>query len=321
MSQTPAWDVIVVGGANFDYLVRGPKLPTPGETIDGKEFHEGPGGKGANQAVAAARLGARVAMVARVGSDSRGKATVENLNADNVDTRFIQRDESTPTGVALIMVNEEGRKQIMTSPGANHRLTVADVDAAVSAIREARVLLTQLEVPLDVVMHALKIAKEAGVHTVLDPAPAVPLTKELLRLVDVIRPNAAEAGILTGNSVHDRASARRAAWFLLDHGAGAVTMDAGSGGNLLELREGEIWLPRIEVKTVDATGAGDAFAGALAVMLAEGHCIEEAGRFANAAAALSTTMLGAQAGLPRREAVVQLLERACHAHEYHASGK
>ena len=301
------YDVVVVGGANVDYLVRGPALPTPGATVRGTEFQEAPGGKGANQAVAAARLGAHVALVARVGADRRGDDLLERLAAEGVETCYVVRDQSERTGVAVVQVDARGEKQILTAPGANLRLGVGDVEAAGPLIRSARVLLTQLEAPLDTAMEAARVAHDAGARVVLDPAPAIPLPDELLRLLDVIRPNAGEARVLTSVEVRDRASARRAADVLLARGAGAAVVQAGGEGNLLVWSSGEYWLPHIPVVSVDATGAGDAFAAALAVQLAEECSLPEAGRFASAAAALATMKLGAQAALPGRAEVLALL--------------
>jgi ribokinase len=301
------WDVVVVGGANMDFLVKGSSLPDPGQTIEGESFQQAPGGKGANQAVAAARLGVRVAMVARVGKDEHGSAIVRGLEGEHVSTRHVSRDEKDSTGVALIMVDQRGEKQILTAPGANRRMTPEQVRAAGTVIQSTRVVLAQLEVPLECVLEAARLGRKAGARFVLDPAPALPLPDEFLGLVDVIRPNASEARVLTGITVTDRDSARRAAEWLLKHGAGAAIVQAGDEGDLLVDRDHEYWLPRFRVKSIDATGAGDAFAAALAVALAEGRSLAEAGPFASAAAALATTVVGAQAGLPRRDAVLALL--------------
>jgi ribokinase len=302
------WDVVVLGGGNMDYLARGPSLPGPGDTVQGEAFQEAPGGKGANQAIAAARLGARVALIARLGDDARGAAVIERLTAEGVDTRHVIRDPDAPTGVAVIQVDRQGEKQILTAPGANRRLSAADAERAGAALRAARVALFQLEAPVGTVVAAARIAREGIARVVLDPAPAVPLPDELLRMVDVVRPNAGEAKVLTGVEVTDRASARRAAERLLARGAGAACVQAGEGGDLLVWRDGEEWLPWYRVESVDSTGAGDAFAAALSVMLAEGRPLEVAARFASAAAALTTTKLGAQDALPSREAVLVLLQ-------------
>lgn len=307
MTQTTTWDIVVVGSANSDYLIRGPKLPQPGETIQGETFLAAPGGKGANQAVAVARLGARVAFVARIGKDDRGQTLIANLQAQGVDTHYLIPDPQAPTGVALIMVGEGGEKQILTAPGANHQLAVSDVEAAAAAIASTKVVLAQLEAPLEVVQAAFRLARAAGARTVLDPAPAVPLPDELLQLIDLIRPNSSEAEVITGVKVTDPDSARQAARILLQRGVGAVAVQAGDAGNLLIWPEGECLLPKVPVQSLDATGAGDAFAAAIAVALAENQPWSEAGRFANAAAAIATTGFGAQTALPTREAIMQLL--------------
>jgi ribokinase len=305
-SEQSAIDVVVIGGANTDFLVRGPSLPAPGTTVEGEEFQQANGGKGANQAVAAVRLGAKVAFVARLGADERGAAIMAQLRADGIDVRAISLDSSAATGVALVMVGASGEKQILTAPGANLKLTSADIESAGELIASARVVLLQLEVPLEAVETAVRLGRAAGAHVVLDPAPPRELSEELLRDVHMIRPNAAEAETLTGIAVTDQASARRAAANLLSRGAGAAVIGA-PGGDLLLSDADELWLPHLSVNVVDATGAGDAFAAALAVCLARGEDVRSAARFASAAAALATTRLGAQAGLPSHPEVIQLL--------------
>jgi len=302
------YDVVVVGKANVDYLVRGPRLPQPGQSVNGELFQEAPGGKGANQAVGAARLGARVALVARVGNDVRGDSVVEALITEGVEIDHLIRDATAFTGVALCQVGGSGEKQILSAAGANAHLSAEDVRAAADALRSARVVLLQLGVPLAAVAEAIRIGRSAGARVVLDPGPPAPLPDHLLAEIDVIRPNCSEALALTGIEVMDRDSARAAAAALLRRGAGAAAVQAGESGDLLSWSDGEVWLPRFEVARLDATGAGDAFASAFAVALAEGRSLAEAGPFASAAAALATTVLGAQASLPRRAAVLALLE-------------
>ena len=303
------YDVVVVGKANIDYLVRGPRLPSPGQSVNGDAFQEGAGGKGANQAVGAARLGAKVALVARVGQDARGDAVLARLHDEAVDTRFVTRDPESHTGVALCQVGASGEKQILSAAGANARLTAQHVRDAEEALRSARVVLCQLGVPLEAVQEAVRIARSARALAVLDPGPPAPLPDALIAQLDLIRPNTSEARLLTGIRVCDQASAQQAARELLRRGAKAAAVQAGEHGDVLLSREHELWLPRFAVERVDATGAGDAFASALAVCLAEGKPLQEAGPFASAAAALATTVLGAQASLPRREAVLRLLAR------------
>lgn len=300
-------DVAVVGKANLDYLAQGPRLPLPGMSVSGHTLHEGPGGKGANQAVAAARLGARVALVARIGSDRRGYTVLEALRAEGVDARWIVRDPQAPTGVALCHVADGGEKQILSAAGANARLCAADVAAAAQAIASARVLLVQTGAPLEAIAEAVRLARAGGALPVLDCGPAQALPGELLAQLHLVRANALEAQALTGIPVVDRASARAAARALLDAGTRHAVVQAGEHGDLALGADGEQWLPRFEVARVDATGAGDAFSAALAVCLAQGQPLARAAAFASAAAALATTRLGAQPGLPRRAEVEALL--------------
>ena len=302
------YDIVVVGKANVDFLVRGPRLPQPGQSVNGEQFQVAPGGKGANQAVGAARLGARVALIARVGNDLRGDSVVEALLAEGVEIEHVVRDSSAFTGVALCQVGGNGEKQILSAAGANARLSADDVRAAGDALRSARVVLLQLGVPLPAVTEAIRIGRSAGARVVLDPGPPAPLPDELLGQIDVIRPNCSEALALTGVRVTGHDSAREAAAALLRRGAGAAAVQAGEDGDLLSWNGGELWLPRFEVQRLDATGAGDAFASALAVALAEGRSLRESGPFASAAAALATTILGAQASLPRRADLLAFLD-------------
>lgn len=311
-----AWDVVVVGGANTDFLIRGDVLPRPGVTAMGSDFQEAPGGKGANQATAAARLGARVAFIGCVGQDPRGAAVLGTLTREGVDVTHVARTRSAATGAALIQVDRRGEKQILTAPGANLHLSRSDIGAAAPVLRSARVVLVQLELPLDVVGAAVRLAhgSAGGVKVILDPSPPVPLPDELMRLVYAVRPNADEAEALTGVRPAGCDSARDAAERLLARGPRIASVQAGDAGDLVVWRDQhgeqrECWLPHLPVSTVDATGAGDAFSAALAVMLSERRPIEYAARFANAAAALATTRLGAQAALPRRDAVLALMGR------------
>ena len=326
--------VVVIGGANTDFLIRAARLPLPGETVNGEEFdHAEAGGKGANQAVAAARLGARVTFVGRVGADDRGRALLRRLSAEGIDVRQVVRDPRSHTGVAQISVDARGEKQILVSPGANQRLSAADVrrPAVARAIANADILILQFEVPLAASLAAARIAQRAGVPIVLDPAPALPLGRlpsavenrllALLRTVTLLRANEHEAEALTGIRVTNRETAQKAAEHLLSKfGLGAAIIAAGKG-NLAVSRESSsesasalplrtTYLPRLSVKAVDATGAGDAFAAALAVSLAEGRSVSEAATMANAAAALATTKIGAQPALPTRAAVLKFLRRA-----------
>ena len=243
MTRNMGWDVVVVGSANTDFLIRGPKLPAAGETVGGDEFHEGAGGKGANQAVAAARLGARTALVARLGRDRRGDELAARLAAEGVDLRCAARDADAPTGAAVIMVDSRGEKSILIAPGANGRMSAADVDAAAGMIQAGSRRPLSAGSPAGRRADGLPAGPGRGARVVLDPAPARPLPDELLRLLDVIRPNATEAETLTGVKVTDRDSARRAAKQLIGRGVGAVAVQAGDDGNLLVWPGGECWMP------------------------------------------------------------------------------
>lgn len=303
-----SFDLVVLGGLNTDFVVKGDSLPGPGQTVAGGFFQQVPGGKGANQAVAAARLGVSVALVGRIGGDDRGAEMIAHLRGERVDTHLVVRDIAAASGAALVMIAAGGEKQILTAPGANQSLTPLDVQVAAAVIGNAKALLTQLEVPLPAVEAAIGFACAAGVRIVLDPAPPHPVSDDLLAEVDVIRPNASEAEALTGIAVKNKASARRAARALLQRGVGAAIVGA-PGGNLLLSNDLELWLPHLEVEAVDATGAGDAFAAAVATRLIAGDTLPQAASFANAAAAFKTTRLGAQAGLPTEAEVRALLTR------------
>ncbi|MCX7680897.1 MAG: ribokinase [Anaerolineae bacterium] len=299
--------ITVVGSLNMDMVVRVPRLPRPGETVIGSDFRTIPGGKGANQAVAAARLGAQTSMVGRVGRDDFGRLLLDNLAAAQVDHRFVRQDPGAPTGVAFIEVDDAGKNSIVVASGANARLTPADVDIAAATITAASALLLQLEIPLETVARAAAVAHAAGVKVILNPAPARPLPAELLALVDVLVPNESETEILTGLPVGSQAEAERAALTLLEAGVGAVVLTLGERGALLAQDGRTQTFPAFEVKPADVTAAGDAFLAGFAVALAEGKPLAEAVRWGNAAGALATTKLGAQPSLPTRQEVERLL--------------
>ena len=301
--------VVVLGGINTDYVVRAKKLPEPGQSVLGEPLFVGPGGKGANQAVVAARLGAKVALIGRVGDETRGRELVRGLRKEGIDIGQISFDAKTATGAAIISVDASGEKQISAGLGANLTLKPKNVREARDWIARAKVLLINFETPMNCVLEAARIAAKHRVKVVLDPAPPTKVSSALLKLVHAIRPNSDEAEQLTRIKVVDRSSAQRAARILLKRGVQVVAVQAGNAGDLIVSAQEEIFAPRIKVKAVDATGAGDAFAGAFAVALAEGMDLISTARFANAAAALATTKLGAQDGMPRRGEVNQMLAR------------
>ena len=299
--------IAVVGSLNMDLVIRSPRIPRPGETILGGELHTVPGGKGANQAVAAARLGAQVSMIGRVGQDAFAAPLLENLAADGIDHAFVLQDGETATGVALIVVDDNGENSIVVSSGANMRLSPDDVEAAEPAIAAADLLILQLEVPLETVIRAAELARDHGVQVVLNPAPARPLPAELLSMIDVLIPNESEAALLTGLPTGTQAEAAEAVEALLGSGVGTMILTLGARG-ALPAREGEMQIvPAFDVEPVDTTAAGDAFVAGLSVALAEGREIYEAVRWGNAAGGLATTKLGAQTSLPTRQALEQLL--------------
>ncbi len=299
--------VVVVGSLNMDLVIRSARIPQPGETILGGEFHCVPGGKGANQAVGAARLGAAVSMVGRVGNDAFGEQLLENLAADGIDHTFVLRDASSATGVALIVVDDVGQNSIVVASGANMTLSPSDVDAAADTLAAGDVLLLQLESPLESVIRAAQLAHTRGVTIILNPAPARPLAERLLSLVDVLVPNESETAILTGMPVGSQAEAAAASVALRRAGVGTVILTLGERGALLADDEGSRVHAAFGVEPVDTTAAGDAFVAGLAVALAEGRTRDEAVQWANAAGALATTRLGAQPSLPTRPALEQLL--------------
>jgi ribokinase len=288
--------VCVVGSSNIDLTFRAARLPRPGETLPGRGFQLGFGGKGANQAVMAARLGAQVRMVSRVGRDVFGEQTLAHYRAEGIDASHVRADAERPTGIASIVVDDEARNCILVVAGANGALSIEDVRAAAEAIRTADVLLCQLEVPIETTGEALRLARAAGVRTVLNPAPALPLSDELLSLADLCVPNETEVEVLTG-----LAEPEAAARALRRRGPGTVIVTLGRLGALVVDAQTAQHVPGTEVEAVDTTGAGDAFIGALAVALAEGRPLAEAVRRANVLAALSVTRPGTQTSFPRRD--------------------
>jgi ribokinase len=296
--------LIVVGSSNTDLIVRAEHLPAPGETVLGGEFITAAGGKGANQAVAAARCGARVAFVARVGADAYGRDSLANFAREGMDTRYVFTDRQALSGVALIVVDARGQNLIAVASGANARLTPADVAAARPAFAEARVLLLQLESPMETVLAAARLGREHGLTVILNPAPARPLPTELYPLVDVLTPNEREAAALTGERAPEAAA--RA---LLARGVKTAIVTLGAAGVLLATGTGVETHAGFRVEAVDTTAAGDAFNGGLAVALARGEPLPAAIRYAQAAAALSVTRLGAQPSLPTAAEVAAFLAR------------
>jgi len=299
--------VCVIGSANVDYAVSLPRLPSPGETVSGGTLLVNLGGKGANQAVAARRLGGEVRMVGCVGDDADGRRIRESLAGAGIDVSGLYVSQEAATGTALIMVDSEGRNQIAVAPGANHRLTVDMAAPYAGSIAWADVLACQLETPLPVVRWALGEARRLGVTTVLNPAPVQVLDADILTLVDYLTPNEHEAARLAGLPVDSLESAGIAAARLREMGAGTVLVTLGERGVLACEGESGLHFPAFPVDAVDTTAAGDAFNGALAMGLAAGGSLEQAIPLANAAAALACTRRGAQDSLPERSEVEAFL--------------
>ncbi len=292
--------ICVVGSSNLDLIARVPRLPRLGETLVGHSFHWGCGGKGANQAVMAAQLGARVTMVTKLGRDVFGEEMLKNYQARQIDTTFVFFDEAHASGVAPIFVDDAAQNCIVVVPGANAALSPADVHAAAAAIRAASVLVCQLEVPIETTLEAFRIARGANVRTILNPAPAAPLPDELLTLTDLCVPNETEIEALTGLSVRTPSDAERAARRWLALGTRGVIVTLGERGVFVVTPDAVEHVAPISVQAVDPTGAGDAFIGSLAVFLGEGLALREAVLRANAIAALSVTKLGTQTSFPNR---------------------
>lgn len=295
--------ILVVGSANTDMVLQLDRLPRPGETVLGGEFKMAAGGKGANQAVGAARAGGRVMFVARLGRDAFGSQALAAWRADAIDVRHVVRDAAASSGVALIFVAPDGANCIGVAPGANARLCPADVLRARALFARADCVLLQLETPIETVLAAAELAERAGVPIILNPAPARPLPDALLRRVTVLTPNETEAELLTGRRVVSEAEAAGAAQALRERGPANVIVTLGARGAYVASPEIRQLVTAYKVRPVDTTAAGDIFNGALAVALADGQPLLDAVRFAHAAAALSVTRLGAQPSAPTRRAI------------------
>jgi ribokinase len=305
--------VVVVGSYNTDMIIKTPRLPRPGETVLGGTFSSGPGGKGANQAVSAARAGADVCFIARLGGDTLGDEALSRLRTEKVRTDHIVRDPGSPTGTAWIVVDDRGENCIVVASGANARLSPSDVLRGEAEIASADVVLMQLESPLDAVEMTLEIASRHGVRVILNPAPALPLSPALLSRVSVITPNEVEAEMLTGVKIEGEASHSRAADRLLAMGIGTVVITLGSRGVYVASSSERFHLPAFRVEAVDTTAAGDVFNGCLAAFLDPAGSLKDVVRASSAGAAISVTKLGAQDSAPSREAIDEFLNLRRHA--------
>ena len=279
------------------------RLPLPGETLLGGKFFMNPGGKGANQAVAAARLGGKVLFIAKVGNDPFGVRAVDQYKAEGINTKHVVVDKEHPSGVALILVDAHGEHSIAVASGANAHLMPQDIDNARGAIEDGDILLMQLETPLETVEHAALLAKQLGKKVILNPAPAHPLPESLLRNLYMLIANETEDEFISGTKISDMDSVARAADIICGKGVENVVITLGSKGAFVKERGAYHQVQGLKVKAVDATAAGDTFCGALCVALAEGRSITEAVEFANRAAAITVTRMGAQSSLPYRREV------------------
>jgi len=294
--------IIVIGSTNTDMVIKSEKLPLPGETVLGGTFFMNAGGKGANQAVAAARLGGNISFVAKVGNDIFGKQTLVNLQKENINIDYVFVDDEEPSGIALIMVNQKGENCITVAPGANASLLPADI-GIVKVIAAAEIILMQLEIPMETIAAVVKIAKLNRQKVIINPAPAQPIAEDLLQGLFLIIPNETEAALLTGITVSDESSASEASDVFLSKGVQNVIITMGKQGAFFKNNNSKFTIHAPDVKAIDTTAAGDTFCGALAVALTERKQWDKAIEFAVEAASVSVTRIGAQSSVPYRNEI------------------
>ena len=295
-------NICVIGSLNMDLVVNVDTMPKPGQTIIGSNFKEVPGGKGANQAVAMARLNGNVSMIGKVGEDGFGQTLINSLKNDKVDTTYIQTAKGA-TGVALITVDKNAQNSIVVSPGANFEVKEDDIDNNIEAIKNSDIVVLQLETPLNTINYALNKAKELNKYTILNPAPAVKLDDEIIKNVDLLTPNETELEIISGVSIETEEDIQKAAQIMIEKGVKELIVTLGSKGSLYINKEKSMFKKAYKVEAVDTTAAGDSYTGALAVALSQEKCIEDAMDFASKVGALSVLKEGAQSSLPTLEDV------------------
>ena len=298
-------NIVVIGSTNVDMIIKGDRLPKSGETLIGGKFFKAAGGKGANQAVAAARAGGRVTFLSRVGNDVFGQEAIQGYRNDKINVSYVKIDQAESTGIALIFVDSKGENCISVASGANMKLDQSDINDATVELDNADVVLMQLETPIETIEYIIKLLKNKQVKTILNPAPALKISDDLLRHLTIITPNETEVELLTGVTVNDEKDALKASKILLGKGVKNVIITMGKRAFTSELES--IFIPAFEVNALDTTAAGDTFNGALAVAVAEGKTLEDAVEYANAAAAISVTKMGAQPSIPLKKEIEDFL--------------
>lgn len=293
--------IVVLGSCNTDMVIKSDRLPVPGETILGGTFMMNPGGKGANQAVAASRLGGNITFITKIGNDVFGRQAIELYKKENINTDYIFSDPVNPSGVALITVDAYGENCIVVASGANKTLTPDDVAKVKDVILDADILLMQLEIPIETVEYAAEIANNNGIKVILNPAPGRMLSNDLLKNLYMIIPNKTETEMISGIEVTGWESAKKAADIISSKGVDIVVITLGSDGALLKERDRYVEIPAFKVQAVDTTAAGDTFCGALSVAISEGKSLEEGIRFASKCSSITVTKMGAQASIPYRK--------------------
>lgn len=295
--------IFVLGSCNTDMVIKSDRLPVPGETILGGTFIMNPGGKGANQAVAAARLGGNVTFITKTGNDLFGKQSVQQYNEEHIDTQYISSDPNNPSGVALITVDKSGENCIVVAMGANSTLVPADFKNAEDDLKKAGVLLMQLETPMSTIEYAAELGNKNGVKVILNPAPAQSLSKVLLSNLYMLIANETEAEMISGIKVKTFSDAEKAADEIYAKGVEKIIITMGSQGALLKDGDHFFEIPAYKVQAMDTTAAGDTFCGAIAVAIAEGKTLEEGVKFATKCSAITVTKMGAQSSIPTRKEV------------------
>lgn len=296
--------IVVIGSTNMDMVIKTDHIPVPGETVLSGSFFMNPGGKGANQAVAAARLGGEVTFISKVGNDVFGKQASQLFDEEGINTFYLFSDEELPSGVALITVDKKGENSIVVASGANSNLFPSDIKDALPGIKDAGIVLMQLEIPMETVHYVVKYARESGIRVILNPAPMNDLTPDLLKCIDILTPNKTEAEMLTGIKVNDTEDAKRAADAIHKMGVRNVVITLGASGAVVKGNDSAGIVPAPIVEAIDTTAAGDVFNGALSVAISDGKELKEAVRFACDAAALSVTRMGAQSSIPYRSEMI-----------------